>query len=378
MLLLFHNLSVVTIFPFAVLYTLCGLWHKGMTRSNLIAIGLGPVIGIGLSAFYWLPVILERKFLNNFSEAVTSGYFSFENHFVYPEQWFSTTWGFGGSVIGPNDGMSFQVGLLFMICIPLSLLLFRKLSIPQRKFVTINLVCGFLALLLTTSITTSLYHSIPILSFVQFPWRFLGPATLFLAAACGAYGAAFQANRLNFVPIILLVVASLWISSAQRSVREFTLTASEKTDVGFISSLGTGLGSLCAANEYLPASANDNVIKIISDGKPYSPTGDYSGLLIDGKTMSFSFIGRRPNNLIIIPWFYFPGWELRIDGQTLPAAPSPEGFVSFSVPAGNHDVSIRFGTTPPRVAGWLLSFLTVVGCVWILFIKKGGRSARVS
>jgi hypothetical protein len=119
--------------------------------------------------------------------------------------------------------MSFQIGLLLSGCTLLSLILLYKLSKTQRKFVLMNLAFGCLALLLTTSIVSFLYQSVPYLPFVQFPWRFLGPATLFLAAACGASGAAFQASRFYYLPGIILVVAAIWISSEQRTVNQYLL-----------------------------------------------------------------------------------------------------------------------------------------------------------
>jgi hypothetical protein len=228
---------------------------------------------------------------------------------------------------------------------------------------------------LTTSIVSFFYQSVPYLPFVQFPWRFLGPATLFLAAVCGAFGAAFQASRFYYLTGIVVVVAALVISSEQRTVKPIPLAPFEKFDAAMISSLALDLGSLCAANEYLPASATDRVINVKSDGKPFSPTGEFSRLTIDGKRMSFSFTGYKPNNLVIIPWFYFPGWAVAIDGRTAPAGPSPDGFVSFSIPQGDHNVSIAFGTTTPRILGWLISCITVIGSLWCINPKR--RASKV-
>jgi hypothetical protein len=238
------------------------------------------------------------------------------------------------------------------------------------------LACGCLALLFTTSIASFIYRSVPYLSFVQFPWRFLGPATLFLAAACGAFGAAFQTSRFYYVPGIILVMAALWISSEQRTVKPIPLAPFEKFDDAMISSWASELGSLVAANEYLPASATERVINLRSDGKPFSPAGKFSRLETDAKSMKFSFTGTQANNPIIIPWFYFPGWAVTIDGRPVPAVPSSDGFISFPAPPGEHEVAVSYGTTTPRIWGWLITCVTVIGSLWGIYRQRIARKVK--
>jgi uncharacterized membrane protein YfhO len=143
-----------------------------------------------------------------------------------------------------------------------------------------------------------------------------------------------------------------------------------------ISSWASELGSLNAANEYLPASATERVIKIKLDGKPFSPAGEFSRVEAHGKRMRFTFTGYQPKNPIIIPWFYFPGWAVTIDGRTVPAGPSPDGLISFSAPQGEHEVSIAYGTTTPRIWGWLITGITVIGCLWCLIRQRKARKVK--
>jgi hypothetical protein len=49
---------------------------------------------------------------------------------------------------------------------------------------------------------------------------------------------------------------------------------------------------------------------------------------------------------------YFPGWQVKIDGQTVPVIPSdPEGWLQFDVPDGRHTLTIQFRET----AAWLVA-----------------------
>jgi hypothetical protein len=64
------------------------------------------------------------------------------------------------------------------------------------------------------------------------------------------------------------------------------------------------------------------------------------------------------------PWtlqlhqFYFPGWEAAIDGTVVPAQPTGQlALAGVPLPAGQHEVVFRFGSTLPRQIGWTLTLL---------------------
>jgi hypothetical protein len=58
--------------------------------------------------------------------------------------------------------------------------------------------------------------------------------------------------------------------------------------------------------------------------------------------------------------YYFPGWRGYVDGQEVPIRPEePYGLITLDVPAGEHQVKIRFGDTPIRVVGKVISLLSL-------------------
>ena len=57
---------------------------------------------------------------------------------------------------------------------------------------------------------------------------------------------------------------------------------------------------------------------------------------------------------------YFPGWRAEIDGVGVPVAPENDtGLITFAVPAGEHLVTVYFGSTPIRDLGAALSLVGV-------------------
>jgi len=64
---------------------------------------------------------------------------------------------------------------------------------------------------------------------------------------------------------------------------------------------------------------------------------------------------------IRIHLYYFPGWQVRVDGQLMDARVSdPHGLIEVDVPAGEHHIDVRMGSTPPRRAGTMTSWATLM------------------
>jgi hypothetical protein len=79
------------------------------------------------------------------------------------------------------------------------------------------------------------------------------------------------------------------------------------------------------------------------------------------------------------PWqlrlhqFHLPGWNAMIDGRAVATYPTGElGLVTVDVPAGTHEVAIRFGSTPARTAGLLSSL--AAAAIWMTLAFRRTRS----
>jgi hypothetical protein len=59
--------------------------------------------------------------------------------------------------------------------------------------------------------------------------------------------------------------------------------------------------------------------------------------------------------------YEYPGWQVTIDGEPVPHRHEPPyGLVTVDVPTGEHEVSLRMGSTPPRTLGVIISSLAVL------------------
>jgi hypothetical protein len=74
-----------------------------------------------------------------------------------------------------------------------------------------------------------------------------------------------------------------------------------------------------------------------------------------------------------MPIAWFPGWEVRVDGQPVRAQPAkPTGLLRFQVPPGDHAIEAEWTRTSARWIGDELSLLSLV-----ILIVAAGRRRRV-
>jgi hypothetical protein len=65
--------------------------------------------------------------------------------------------------------------------------------------------------------------------------------------------------------------------------------------------------------------------------------------------------------------FYFPGWKAYLDGVETPITASrPEGWITLPVPAGDHEIRLRFENTFPGRLGWGISGIAAISLILVL------------
>jgi hypothetical protein len=361
-----HFLSALMIAPFAVAYTLARLATSQGRLAAALRVAGGTLIGAALSAFFWLPALVERAALSaERSRNVVRGYNSYLIHFVEPWQWFDTSWGFGDSLPpGYTDQMSFQIGIVLVATVGLCVLLVWRLARPVRRFVLLALALGLAAVWLTSEWSKVWYAALEPYALVQFPWRFLGPASLFLAAAGGGLFAALPARWRHAAPVAVALTAalSLALSSDQRAIRDVMPIPDERVAIEAAVAADPWAAKFGNEDEFLPKAADRRV----ANSMPGGPFPQGLGIEIfnvreEGRDLVFDVVAPGAHGVVVVPWHDFPGWRVSLDGKEWNHITGPEGLITFSVPAGRHAVLVHFGSTPPRRLGWALTGVALVG-----------------
>ena len=359
-----HNLSAFMIVPFAVLYFTAKVYQHRPPKKQLLIVCAAPLLGALISSFYWLPVLLEMGYIRPLASSVASGYYSYSNHFVFPAQWLDTAWGFGGSHPGIEDGMSFQLGVALIVFLLLGVISLFNAPKETKIFAALCFLLGMLALVFTLSLSGWLYDWLSIFQMVQFPWRYLGPATLFFAAFCGLSG--YASKHKYFSPLVIVAALSVILitSSEQRSISEPLVLDVASIEANAVSQ--RQIAKVSINNEYLPKWSKGQVTSTLEPIVEL-PSAQLSDFKMAGTRMSFTVT--LPNNVsqtrLVVPWHYFPGWRVMLNGNDTEVVANATGFLMFMVPVGTHQVEVYFGSTPPRMFGWGIS---VVGMMLLILL----------
>jgi len=368
-LLLAHNISSMIFLPFVACWSLLLLfiYKKWSVVPKLL---LAAVWGIGLAAFFVLPMIFERKFVH--TETLLMGYFNYLAHFVsWRQLFFSSHWGYSSSILGPNDDVSFSLGLLHWLLTPLAVILaFWKRK--DRKSLLIILFLfggGLLATFMTHLRSSFIWNNLSVLAWLQFPWRFL-VITIFLFSllAGGVIKFASQKKALLSLPLIFLVI--FLNAGFFRPARWYDLTDQEK----FSGELWEKQLTI-SIFDYLPIFA-----KMPPDKKaPEEP------IFIEGKGEVISYqkgtswqkgeIEISEKATLRLPFFYFPGWEVYVDDQKTDFSyDNFLGLVTFSLSEGKHQIYARLNDTPIRKTSNIVSTISILALFsfpfWQLKLKN--------
>ncbi len=368
-LFLTHNVTTLMFLPFL------GLWWIYLLISEknwkiFIPLILGSVLGFGLAASFLLPASFERDFIQ--TKYLTVGYFDFRAHFVAFSQFFSTFWGYGSSLWGPVDGLSFQVGLVNWATLGLTgiaLFLSRK---DKKQLILIS----FLAVSFTLSIflqhnkSAFIWEAFPIMAFIQFPWRFLA-VSIFIVSIAGGVVAPYLRNRLSIVYFIIILAAV---------VSTYSYFKPEKyVDDSFfdkflnVEKMRQGID---LTKDYLPI-----WVKTV-DAPPLNYPESQDGKTAVSKfekkgVKAFSQINVLTDSTVEVPITYFPNWEIKANNEKIKLEqPLERGLVRFKLAKGNYNVSFELKDTPVRMIGNTISLFSLLGLTLLLTFKKYKQSLR--
>ena len=203
LLLTTHNLMSLIFFPILGIWCLVHIYLEKRWTVLIKILGAG-LLGFGLAAFFSLPVIFEGKYVH--LESLLGGYFDYRQHFVDLDQLFiSNHWGYGSSYLGPNDDLNLSAGQIQVFLAVLGLVL-SYLNYKKHKSLSLIYLVVFsvemLVLFIMHQKSSFIWSFIPILSWLQFPWRFLADS-IFLLSFLAATALYFLDSINKKVAIIL-------------------------------------------------------------------------------------------------------------------------------------------------------------------------------
>jgi len=220
-LLLTHNISSLIFVPVLVVYLFVvrSAYSVKALRNTPYALRLALlafVLALALTAFFWLPALMEGQSAQLYLTHSARGN---DYHFNFAA---------ASEVFGPpgasdpallNPPLRIVLGWAQMMLAVLGVVLIKRLATrEQRAHVIIAAIAAVIFILMALPISLPLWDTLPLIRFVQFPWRFVGRAILPISLLAGAatycivrsaYSVVRNPCLLRLTPYALLIIFTL-------------------------------------------------------------------------------------------------------------------------------------------------------------------------
>ncbi|MBK9054411.1 MAG: glycosyltransferase family 39 protein [Chloroflexi bacterium] len=377
--LLTHNVFALIFSPLLALYAAAEATSQhahGQMRPRLFQAGLSLSLALGLSAFFWLPAMAEQTFVH-IDRLLVPPVFVYWNNFLSLGELLTLPRTIHPDLLNPSPprGLGLVPVLVAMMGLG-GLRWWRKVhsndSRPRQIlfFGLALLVYCFLML----PLSQPLWDQAPLLPFVQFPWRLLGPAAVCLAMLVAAAGDWLASRPREGQALWALVAAALILTALFWFQPRYCAGLENPTASDIIAyEQATATIGTTAKGEYLPVTVprfppEPEVALAPLAAETLSP--QVSIISQDARPLRIEAVLQASEAQVIrLNQFDYPGWRVWVDGERVPITPDPEfGLITFPLPAGEHRVRAAFGETPLRLAADLVSLLGLL----ILLALVGG------
>jgi hypothetical protein len=391
-LLLTHTGSILLFTPLLLAYLLFALLRRGAQLSwpwaelgrTALRLAASGLLAVGLAAIFLLPMLLEQRYI--VQDQWVQGSYGYRGHFVYLSQLLDPFWGYGYSddLTGPDDGLSFQLGIAGVVLAVTAAVVGLRRSSPQRGVTGFFLAATLASLAMLLPLAQPLWDAVGPAALLQFPWRLLGIASLGLATLGGAAVAsllgappaadASPEGAVAQAPAGALLGLAIVLASLSFAVPQYTniqpIDESDLSIIRFETAYPDMIGRTVNTEQtftetplvaqYLAGEPLQKAVLLAGDAA-------INNIDVGGASVTAQVDAAGPATVLFYT-YDFPGWLATVDGQRVQHRTEPPyGLIAVDVPAGQHEVAIRHGTTPVRTAGALISALSLVLVVALLF-----------
>ena len=390
-LLLTHNISSLIFTPILLAYcVLRGAWGTGNTQHATRTTFFAMVLALGLTAFFWLPALAEGQAVQLYLTHSARGN-DYHFNFVALSEVLH-----GPGTADPwllNPPLIISLGWPQIALAVLGLFGLRRAQSRERRAHIIAAALLMITLLfMALPSSVGLWDNLPLIRFVQFPWRFVGRALLPAALLAGA--ATYTITHSSLVtrhPVrsaaasIGLALTVLIVAAPHVYPRTCAPQPNLSINSVFAYERATGHIGVDPLGAYLPVTVKERPTSSPLEAQ-YAKNEviqrlDRSALPNGAQVIAEAY---QPNRAVIeldTPLafratyfaFDFPGWQVTLDDQPAPITPSdPTGLITFDVPAGRHRIEVAFGDTPLRTAANALSAAALLGLALMLVRVRRG------
>lgn len=370
-----HN--IMTLFFLPLYFIWCLYWLISLKRNAWLITIFATLLGFGISVFFVIPAYFEKSLVQ--SDSLISMDFNFRAHFVSIEQLlFDKSWGYGTSSPGDSE-ISSQIGwpywwlAVFFILTAIALIIVKKFKqIINRDKVFIFLF-SFIVFCLSVFMmhirSSFIWEKIHILSYVQFPWRFLS-LSIFSSSILGGLLISLFKGKLQLILMFILISLALAFNWNYFQPKYFDLTA---TDEQKLTGSEWERQRKAAILDYLPKTSLEPGEKAPS--LPMIDSGEAKVEYFDNYSNHWKFrIHVTKDSIIEVPVLDFPDWHVIVNEKEYPHShQNMIGRIQIDLPVGEYIVKGYLNNTPIRQAA---NIITLVSFIFLLYFIYYGKNHK--
>ncbi len=351
-LVLSHNVMAIIFFPFFMIFYF--LYHIQLKRKFILTgwkIMILPLLqGFGLAAYFYIPALLEKKYIY-LSQAPLS---SISENFIKLKDLVYIPWNYG---IQPpiSLGIGHSLALFFVLIT----YLLSKNKNYKKDILIIFLSVSLLSLFYLTNINSIFFWKIPPLVWLDFPWRLMGVIIFFISLMMMYLPKKSLLNTIFMLLTFIVLLYNLNFAKPEAYIN--------KTD----SYYQTNDATTTSKDELMPIWVQNKAKeRYISKIESNDRTLEITDLSYNSKNIDFNATVQNATKININSLF-FPGWRFQIDGKNAPISiQEPDGVMSLELNQGNHQIRGIFEETPLRLIADWISILSLFFLIIIVKFNK--------
>ncbi len=364
--MLSHNVTVLFGVPLMILYTIT---RFGKNIKKWIKYSCFMILASCLSLWFWLPALVEKSqvILDNIDTQK-----DYYQHFATVDQLLFSPIKFGYSFYSNIDSLSYQLGLTQVLGLLISIILLisyfmnhesRIKNYKKNSVLIFTTVISTLLILFQLSITTPLWKILPLINYIQFPWRLQLFSSVFLAISAGL---VFEYLNKSKIKTLLLVVL-IWQAIGIYRSKPLEYVRRDKIEYELYSQ------STQTSHENTPKTFT---YKDFHDWQPHpvilDGQAEYQVTHWTGSDKKYT-INVSEISTIVEPTMYFSGWTTWANGEKVAYVDDEivQGRIAFEMEPGTYEIESKFTQwTRSRIVGNGIGIITAISLLgWLIYDK---------
>jgi uncharacterized membrane protein len=310
---------------------------------------IGTALGLALAAFYILPAAYERRYVQ-ITMAIVPGITPQDNflfqHLGDPD----------------HDGVLRTASLVAVILIALTTITLTINALQRNKdrrlLLSLTILTATITFLLTP-LSAPIWHHLPELRFLQFPWRLLAILAPTLSLAIALALAPFQLKPAIATTLSLAIAAALtWPAYhffQQRCYPEDTIP----TRLAIFQSANPGTDP---TDEYTPTTSNNDILGIANppfwlSTNPAAPAPTESA---PGPAPTHLTLSSPIPQTLILNLRDYPIWKITDNEADITPLHRPDGLIAIPIPAGPSVIDITPTRRPDEILGGIITVIALL------------------